>query len=174
MPDRAHLWRGIHDPEMVRSGVEVDLVVKDLSGVTLRAALVVANTGVGHAFPTYMTPRIFLAIFQVDADGRELPRTRVDGVIARDVDLGNRVERSDTRVLPGESVKLDYALSRAVGGAALVGRVLVDPDFHYRGLFRALAGSYQQPEARTLIEEASRKISDSPYVLSEIRRKIPR
>ncbi len=25
MPDRRHLWRGIHDPEMVKQGVMVDL-----------------------------------------------------------------------------------------------------------------------------------------------------
>ncbi|MBI3628436.1 MAG: cytochrome c554 and C-prime, partial [Candidatus Rokubacteria bacterium] len=25
MPDRRHLWRGIHDPDMVKSGVEISL-----------------------------------------------------------------------------------------------------------------------------------------------------
>ncbi|MEN8162036.1 MAG: multiheme c-type cytochrome, partial [Myxococcota bacterium] len=28
MPDRAHLWRGIHDPEMVRSGTETTLALE--------------------------------------------------------------------------------------------------------------------------------------------------
>jgi hypothetical protein len=169
MPERAHLWRGIHDADMVKSAVDVDLVPIDLAGARLLAALVVANRDVGHAFPTYMTPRVFLAIYQVDAAGAELPNTRIDGVIARDVDLARGVERSDTRVLPGESVKLDYALPRAPQSVALIGRVTVDPDFHYRGVFASLATSYADPNARRLMTQALAGVADSAYILSEIR-----
>jgi hypothetical protein len=154
---------------MVKSAVDVDLVPIDLAGARLLAALVVANRDVGHAFPTYMTPRVFLAIYQVDAAGAELPNTRIDGVIARDVDLARGVERSDTRVLPGESVKLDYALPRAPQSVALIGRVTVDPDFHYRGVFASLATSYADPNARRLMTQALAGVADSAYILSEIR-----
>ena len=116
MPDRAHLWRGIHDPEMVKSGVDSELVAVELVADTLQAALVVRNRDVGHAFPTYITPRVFLAIYQEDGDGAELDATRVEAAIGRDVDLGEMVELMDTRVLPGESAKLDYARQR--GGRA--------------------------------------------------------
>ena len=173
MPDRAHLWRGIHDPEMVRSGVDSELVAMDLESATLRAALVVRNRDVGHAFPTYTTPRVFLTIYQADAGGAELADTRVDAAIGRDVELGQMVELSDTRVLPGESVKLDYSLPRAARAASLVGRVTVDPDFHYRGAFDQLLQIYSTAEARALIERAAADVADSSYILFETRLELP-
>lgn len=172
MPDRSHVWRGIHDRDMVSSGVATDLVPVDLSGETLSAALVVANVGVGHHFPTYTTPRVFLAIYQVDGTGAELPETRIEAVIGRDVNLGTMVEEFDTRVPAGESVKLDYALPRTPAAVALVGRVTVDPDYHYRGVFASLLTAYGDSDARRLLEEAVRQVSDSAYVLAEIRREL--
>ena len=170
MPDRAHLWRGIHDPDMVRSAVDVDLLPRDLSGAALEATLVLRNRDVGHSFPTYTTPRVFLTIHQVDADGVEIPGTRIDATIGREVDFGAGEEIYDTRVLPGESVRLDYAQPRAQGAAAIVGRVRVDPDYHYRGVFEVLAERYENPAALELMREAGRRASMSEYVLAEIRR----
>ncbi len=173
MPDRAHLWRGIHDPEWVRSAVDVDLVPEDLTGRTLEAALVLRNRDVGHAFPTYVTPRVQLEVYQVDAAGTELGETRLEATIGREVDLGTMTEIFDTRVLPGESVKLVYGLARAPTAVALLGRVRVDPDFHYRGVFDQLLVSLEDASARAQIAEAGRRISASAYVLAEIRRPLP-
>jgi hypothetical protein len=170
MPDRKHLWRGIHDPEMVRQAVDVDLVPLDLEGEVLRATLVLLNRDVGHAFPTYVTPRVFLSIYQVDAEGRELPGTRVEGTIGREVDFAAGVEKFDTRVLPRESVRLDYELPRASQARVLIGRVTVDPDYHYRGVFAALLDDLEDPGARAQIEEAARRAASSPYTLIEIER----
>ena len=173
MPDRAHLFRGIHDPDMVRSAVDVALVPYDDPAVgEPLAALVLRNRDVGHAFPTYLTPRVFLSIEQVDAGQAVIEGTRIEEFVGRDVDLGARIERADTRVLPGESVKLDYAISPATNAAELVARVVVDPDFHYRSLYRFLLQSLRDPKALELIESASRRISESPYELIEIRRRI--
>jgi hypothetical protein len=170
MPERAHLWRGIHDPEMVRQAVDVDLVGVDLARDGLVGSLVLLNRDVGHAFPTYVTARVFLAIYQVDANERELPGTRIEGTIGREVDFGLGVEIFDTRVLPGESVRLDYALPLSEGSEGLVGRVTVDPDHHYRGFFDLLRTSFGHPEAREMIEAARRQISGSRYTLTEIHR----
>ena len=172
MPDRRHLWRGIHDPEMVRQGVAVDLVLEPGTPGPVRAALVVANRDVGHGFPTYVTPRVFLAVYQVDASGQELADTRMEATIGREVDLATGIERFDTRVLPGRSVKLEYALPRAARGVALVGTVDIDPDFHYRRVFATLAQSYRGAEPLARMAEALRRISDSRYRLSEIRREL--
>jgi hypothetical protein len=175
MPGRAHLWRGIHDPEMVRAAVDVELVAFDLAGEPLRAALVLRSREVGHAFPTYVTPRVFLRLWQEDVEGRELEGTRVEAVIGREIDFASSPWREsfDTRVAPGESVRLDYRVERRAGATALVGRVMVDPDFHYRGVFAALLDTLEAPGARAQIEEAVRRVSDSRYVLSETRRPLP-
>lgn len=171
MPDRAHLWRGIHDPEMVRSGVAADLVVHDLEGAILQASLVLQNRDVGHAFPTYVTPRVFLVIEQHGADGTALPSTRVEAAIGREVE--GEVELFDTRVAPGESVRLDYSLARDSRATSLVGRVHVDPDWHYRGVFRQLQDSYESRAARRLIGEAAERIAESEYTLYRFDRDLP-
>ena len=174
MPDRAHLWRGIHDPETVRSAVDVELLAVDLDGETLRASLVLRNRDVGHAFPTYVTPRVFLSIYQTDAAGREIADSRTEGTIGRQIDLASGSEEFDTRVLPGESAKIDYALPRAAGAESLVARVVVDPDFHYQGVFDYLLATLRDPQALQTIEEARRRTSESSYVLAEVLRRLPR
>jgi hypothetical protein len=141
-----------------------------LSGEILEAGLVVRNRGVGHAFPTYVTPRVFLAVWQEDAEGGALEGTLEEAQIARIIDFAAWSEVSDTRVPPGESVVLDYARPRAAGAAALVGRITVDPDHHYRGVFAELLTSYADPEARRLIGEAHRRSLEAIYVLYEFRR----
>jgi len=75
MPDRRHLWRGIHDPEMVRSGVAITLATDRQHyrpDDEVRARLAVGNTGVGHHFPTYVTPRVVVRMALVDMHGQEL------------------------------------------------------------------------------------------------------
>ncbi len=175
MPDRAHTWRGIHDPETVRSAVEVDLVPRALGGSELTASLVLASREIGHAFPTYVTPRVFLAVWQEDAGGREIEGSRVAATIGREIDFAASPAREvfDTRVAPGEAVKLDYARPREPGSVALVGRVTVDPDHHYRGVFASLLRDLTDPDARTRIAEAQRRASESSYVLFETRRSLP-
>ena len=169
MPDRAHLWQGIHDPEMVRQAVEVEFFPSAPDAAVLRATLVLANRDVGHAFPTYVTPRVFLEVVQVAGDGQELEETRVVGTIGREVDLARLVEIFDTRVLPGESVRLEYEVARADTARELVARVRVDPDYHYRGVFESLSASLSDQEALALIREAGRRTDVSVYVLEEIR-----
>ncbi|MBW2712476.1 MAG: thioredoxin family protein [Deltaproteobacteria bacterium] len=160
MPDRAHLWRGIHDPEMVKSGIAVKIFPTELTGTYLKATLVIANQKVGHMFPTYVTPRVFLSVWQADAEGLEIPATRVDAVIGREIDFSTWSEVFDTRIAPGESVKLDYALERHPSARELVSRVTVDPDFHYKGVYDQLLTTLTDTEAIEMIREA-RRLADA-------------
>lgn len=104
MPDRKHLWRGIHDPEMVKSGLTVHY---DLTSD--RARFTLTNSGVGHAFPTYITPKVIMHAVALDADGQPIADTAVSHVIKRDVGYagGRWLEYSDTRLLPGDVASLD-------------------------------------------------------------------
>ncbi len=175
MPDRAHTWRGIHDPETVRAAVDVEFRPLDLVGPELSASLTLASREVGHAFPTYVTPRVFLASWQEDASGAEIAGTRVESTIGRLIDFGASPAREvfDTRLAPGESAKLHYARPRAPGAVALAGRVTVDPDHHYRGVFASLLRELEDADARARIAEAHRRASESSYVLFEARRPLP-
>ncbi len=172
MPDRAHLWRGIHDPEMVRAAVEVEFRARTTDEDPLRAELELHSRAIGHAFPTYVTPRVFLAVWQEDAGGREIPGTRLEEVVGREIDFGSWEEVFDTRIPPGGSRVLEYDEVRRPDAAELVGQVRVDPDFHYRDVFASLLETYETPEALVRIEAAHGRTLESGYVLRELRRQL--
>ena len=112
MPDRRHLWRGIHDPEMVKSGLTIETSAAPAND-RVRAELLIANTGVGHAFPTYVTPRVHVEIGQEDGRGRVIAATVERHLIARDVSLDLTEERADTRLMPDEKRRYAYDKPRA-------------------------------------------------------------
>ncbi len=103
MPGRKHLWRGIHDPEMVAAGLTARI-----SASAEEARFTLTNSGVGHAFPTYVTPRAEMHAVALGADGQGVAATAVRHVIQRSVAHrgGRWVEDFDTRLLPGEAVTL--------------------------------------------------------------------
>jgi len=175
MPDRAHTWQGIHDPEFVRAAVDVVLEAEGLESANLEATLALRSREVGHRFPTYVTPRVVMALWQADALGNELPRTRRESTIGREIDFAAEPSREvfDTRVAPGQAIALEYAVARHADAVELVGSVTVDPDYHYRGVFEALLESLENPKARAHIEAALRRAGENVFVLSETRRALP-
>jgi hypothetical protein len=167
MPERRHLWRGIHDAEMVRSGVTVDLRVdrtRYRAGDTIRATLEVTTPGVGHAFPTYVTPQVQVRAELVDAEGRAVAGSVEERVIGRLVPLDLSREIADTRIPPGGRFRLVYARSVEASGLRLRVTITVLPDEFYTRFFEALlasgAGAGEAQIRQAL--EASRR---SPYTL---------
>ena len=164
MPDRRHLWRGIHDREMVASAVDVAWAEGPAT------ALVLTAHGVGHAFPTYVTPRIVMAVWQQDAGGRPIEGSRIEHTIGRKVDFRKGEDVFDTRVPAGGSARLAYTRPPEPGAVALIGQVTVDPDYHYRGVFERYLPNLEDATARALIAEALLRAQRSSYVLAELRR----
>src|SRR5439155_809768 len=78
-------------------------------GGTVTATLRMTSTRVGHAFPTYVTPRVILRGELVDETGAVIAGTRVQRIVAREVALDLSREVGDTRLAPGRSVELRYA-----------------------------------------------------------------
>jgi hypothetical protein len=136
MPDRRHTWRGIHDRAMVTSGLTI-AVEREVADGAVAATLRVSNTGVGHAFPTYVTPLVVLRAELLDEDGRVISGSREQYVIGRQVELDLSREISDTRLLPGAHAELRYRRPRRPGTRARFS-VLVFPDAFYTAFFDAL------------------------------------
>jgi hypothetical protein len=171
MPERRHLWRGIHDPETTRAGVTVTATVEPVRpavGEGLEARLTLANTGTGHAFPTYTTPAVILKAALLDADGQVLPGGfYAEKILQRrlDMDTSPWGERFDTRVLPGEGATLTFARRVPPGAVSLYLWVWVEPDHFYTAFYRGyLAGGRDFPGA-ALLEEALRNSLESQYLL---------
>jgi cytochrome c554/c'-like protein len=140
MPDRRHLWRGIHDRGMVEAGLTITVTgperVESSSDVSV--TLRVENTGVGHAFPTYVTPAVVLRAELLDREGKAVPGSRQEKVIAREVTLDLSRELSDTRLRPGEAAELVYRRKAEPSAARVKLSVVVFPDAFYTALFEAL------------------------------------
>jgi len=144
MPDRRHLWRGIHDPEMVKSGVQIKLVTgraRYRKGENLTARLTITSTGVGHDFPTYVTPRVLVRAELLDATGEPVPGSLEERAIGREVPLDLSREIADTRIPAGGRFTLEYARRLDRPGLRLRVSVTVFPDHFYTGFFESLLDS---------------------------------
>ena len=155
MPDRQHLWRGIHDVEMVRSGVTIRLSDLLFTKNMLHISLVLQNTHTGHFFPTYVTPKVVMQIYQEDETGHLITETLQEVVIAREVSLDLDREYFDTRLAPNEVASLKYCQIRHVEAKNLVVNIQVYPDAFYTRFYQnLLAGGKLTTEAISFIKKA--------------------
>ena len=160
MPERRHLWRGIHDPEMVKQGVSVRLSLEKQRfqvGEQLRAEITLTNTGVGHDFPTYVTPKIVVRFELADMDGKPVDGSAQEERIGREVTLDLTQELFDHRIAPGHSRTVRYIRAIDRTGLTLRASVMVVPDDFYIQFFEATLPKAKSKEAKTLLEQAIRE-----------------
>lgn len=162
MPDRRHLWRGIHDPEMVKQGVTIDLKT-EREGDGLVATLTLTNSGVGHYFPTYLTPRVFLRMDMVDARGRQVRGSLRQRLIGRDAPLDLSRELYDSRLAPGASIAMVETWRAERPGLKLRVRIVVEPDHFYTKFFQATLPQAERGKAQ--LREALRQTRRSAFTI---------
>ncbi|MFQ5519490.1 MAG: multiheme c-type cytochrome [Mariprofundus sp.] len=158
MPDRRHEFRGIHDAEMVRKGLEFKLRKSKDSVI-----FTMISTWIGHAFPTYVTPKVIVLADALDRDGKSLRQWRWE--IVREVEYDNGwQEKRDTRLMPGE--RRDFIASPLPEKALRVRyRVTVIPDHFYKGIYQGLLADQMTANARTHIRKASAQANRNDYLL---------
>ncbi len=168
MPDRRHLWRGIHDRDMVRGGVTITPRVRmERPGPArlVNVSLTLRNTRVGHAFPTYIPPRVVMRVELRDAAGVPVPGGVEEYTIGRDVSLDMAQELSDTRVRPGQTATVHLRRQVDQRGSSVRATVTVYPDAFYTRFFETLleqgAGRGEPLIRRAL--EATRRSSFTIY-----------
>ena len=163
MPDRQHLWRGIHDPGMVRSGITIEWLGE--ASEAGEAGLRITNTGTGHRFPTYATPEVLVRISLLDEDRQPIDGTRVEHSIARRIAYqgGAWIELSDTRLAPDSAVVVSIPLVEGARHARA--EISVQPDAFYREVFEMLLAGMLSDTSSTLLGEARRRADESPYIL---------
>ena len=170
MPDRRHLWRGIHDPEMVKAGVTVRLTLERKRyqvGDQVQAVVTLANTGVGHYFPTYVTPKVVVRFELVDEKGRGLEGSFQEERVGREVTLDLSRELFDTRIPPGKSHSVSYARTISQSGLRLKASIVVSPDDFYIRFFEAKLRETKTRKAMDLLHEALGAARKSSFILFE-------
>ena len=160
MPDRKHEFRGIHDPQMVKKGLSFDL--KQQGEVAIFA---ITSTWIGHAFPTYVTPKVIVRAEAKNSDGESLKSWQWE--IVREVEYDNGwQEIRDTRLMPGETRKyITDGLPSASDRVRF--SVNVIPDNFYKGLYESLLAGEQQPAAKVHIRRARAYADKNDYLLFE-------
>ncbi len=141
MPDRRHLWRGIHDLDTVKSGLQITLETarpRHRPGERVQATLTITTPGVGHAFPTYVTPLVRVRAELVDAQRRPVPGSLEERLIGRQVPIDLSREIADTRIPAGGRFTLRYARRLDQAGLALRVTITVLPDEFYTRFFESL------------------------------------
>jgi hypothetical protein len=157
MPGRRHLWKGIHDPEMVKNGVTVNA---SLRGAT--ATVTVTNKGVGHYFPTYVTPQVAIRATYSSNGKPELIGVKW---IGWKVSLDLEKELYDTRVAPGKSVEYEFHIPQNAGPGTFEIVVAVYPDDFYRRFYKSLLDGHVQVADLSLIRKAYEETGKSRYTL---------
>lgn len=162
MPERRHTFRGIHDPEFTREGVKVETEV-EVEDNEVTGLVRIINDGVGHYFPTYVTPLVVVRVYQVDRGGNPIDGSMKEGKIGRYLPLDLSHEIFDTRVPPKGSYDLEY--QRELMGKALRVEITVYPDEFYTRFYQSMLSRGLARRGKALIEEALRNSLSSPYIL---------
>ncbi len=172
MPNREHTWKGVHDADTFRQGIDVDALAQRsgrTGAVTVRAKI--TNVGAGHFLPTTPTPAAWLSIELVDARGEAIEGARDEMRIGWHLEFsrGGWREIEDTRIPPGESRELARAWKQGRVAEATAARVVVrvHPDDFYEGLYAGRLARKPRGEVKRLFEQALERARGSHYVAYE-------
>jgi mono/diheme cytochrome c family protein len=166
MPDRRHEFRGIHDPDMVKGGLDIK-VIRVPAPEGIKAALSIKNAAVGHMFPTYVTPIVVVKAYMLDFDGKVIEESVEKGFIGRLISQDLSTEYFDTRLKPFQSYVLEYdTAGRDVKHAErLVFEITVRPDEFYDRMFKRAIEHGRSGFVEAELKEAERRSDASPYLL---------
>lgn len=169
MPDRQHVWRGIHDPKMTRSALDIELQLIDLGEGRHEARGTLRNSGAGHHFPTYMVPKVEVQFVRIDARGGA--QLLASHIIGWQVDTGITREIADTRLAAGETREYRQTVQAPASGDWRVEMILrVAPAEHYERIYSdSLTRVSQFPAAvEPVLRRALREARATRYELARI------
>jgi hypothetical protein len=167
MPDRRHLWRGIHDPDTVREGIRLEVAHAPSGGDSTTVEIHVQNVGAAHNLPTYVTPKIFVRARLLDESGVPIPGTDAERAIGWEVVLTSAERRKvfGTRIPAGGEWVWRYAVPLRPKAEAIDVRLDVHPDHCYIGFFESYPRSGLSPAAAAMIDSAEAHARHSSYRL---------
>ena len=149
---------------MVRQGLSISTQATKSS-----VDLVVESTKIGHRFPTYSVARVRLTATPYDATGRAIHDGYRELVIQRlmSVEDGQWIELSDTRLAPGESVKLSMpTLINGTCADKIALKIIVEPESYYHNhVYPTLIEELEDGPARDMIKLAKPQSEARSYTL---------
>lgn len=165
MPDRRHLWKGVHDPAMIRQALDAALDVNRLESGVVQVSATLTNKGAGHHFPTYMVPKVTAVLYMVSDRGGQ-PVRLAQKVIGWHADVHITEERFDTRIPAGGKISFTAPVRLQPEWAGWIElRLKVQPREHYTRVFRYMLDQGEQvPQAtRQKIHTALREAEATDF-----------
>ena len=160
MPDRKHQFKGIHDPSFTRKALDISVLMNtdDLP------ALQITSKHIGHAFPTYVTPKVTIQAKALDKQGKVLQTWQWDMV--REVFFAEEgwQEKKDTRLMPSETRMFTVSKLHQQAVRVLF-EVMVIPDQFYKGVYQSLLLDKPEGDAKGLIQQALQQAEQNDYLL---------
>jgi len=167
MPDRKHQFKGIHDKAFTRAGLDITVFINQDNMPTLQ----MTSQRIGHAFPTYVTPKVTVKATALSKQDKVLQTWQWDMV--REVYFdGGWQEKRDTRLMPDETRMFAiHALKHQA--VQVLFEVQVVPDQFYKGIYKSLLLDNPQGDAKALIQRALQDAEHNDYLLYTERIMIP-
>lgn len=125
---RQHLWRGGHDPEMVKRAVDIKVVAEPAEpkpGEKVKVTLTLVNAGAGHKLPTGDPDRHFTVEFSVEDENRQVLESQKDTMGRWIMWQPAIVELYDNRLMPlaSRDYTFEYQLPKETSGLKLITKV---------------------------------------------------
>ncbi|WP_158675377.1 multiheme c-type cytochrome [Thiohalobacter thiocyanaticus] len=176
MPDRKHVWKGIHDPGMVRQALSTNIEIGESKDGDRQVQASIRNTGAGHYFPTYLVPRVRLQLIAMEGEAGE--RIVLDeAVISRETDVWLSEEFSDTRLAPdAERVLAGVLPGESEAEWTLYVQMDVAPKEHYERMFAGVLADTDvelDSETRNILEAALVDARRTRYSMRLAERSLP-
>lgn len=170
MPNRKHSWRGIHDEEMVKNGIDVTVEVSNKVfkiNENFTAQIKITNSRVGHNFPTYITPKVFIRGYFLNKDGQIIEDTKLEAAIGREVSMDLSEELYDTRIPPHETLTIVYSQPLSRDSVGFKVEVIVEPDHFYERFYKSMLSGGLDEKVREMMEEALLNTQKSVFSIFE-------
>lgn len=146
MPDGDHSFKGIHDQDYVATNSTVTFSFQQNEGV-MTARISLENSGGGHHFPTYITPKIFIRCYFSDANGEEIQGSRKQETVGRGAKTRRLksgktqwFDEFDTRIPAGEAYIYRYSEPIPEDAGSFQLEIFVAPDDFYHHLYEKWVG----------------------------------
>lgn len=125
---RQHLWRGGHDPEMVKRAVDITVMAEPAEprpGDKVRVTLTLINAGAGHKLPTGDPDRHFTVEFTVEDQNRQVLESQKETMGRWIMWQPAIVELYDNRLMPlaSRNYTFEYQLPKDRVGLKLITKV---------------------------------------------------
>jgi len=178
MPNRDHEWKGIHDKEMVQSGLDVNLNITEKDNLII-ARGTLTSKNIGHKFPSYAVPKVYVRLVLDSGSKPREPIVLREETIGRFVDIFIENESFDTRLSPGESFLIEASIFKSQISPASTIKLEVDvsPGEMYIRMFQHNWENKEtfaiSPKAIPILKQALIEKRNLDYRLFTLSREVP-